>query len=96
MLGTWHAAKGLEWENVFLVDVNDGKVPIKPPETPEGEMFEMEQEAEERRIFFVAMTRARDRLYLCHKAGEQSDFLIQAGLAAPRYSKDRPHTLLAA
>jgi superfamily I DNA/RNA helicase len=88
MLGTFHASKGLEWENVFLIGINHGKVPI-PPKSDDGR-HELEQEAEERRIFYVAMTRARDRLYLSHLVGEQSEFLVEAGLADERNRPDAP------
>lgn len=52
-----HAAKGLEWGHVFVVGVNEGLLPIRFAETAE-------QLEEERRLFYVAMTRAREQLYL--------------------------------
>jgi DNA helicase-2/ATP-dependent DNA helicase PcrA len=52
-----HASKGLEWKVVILPDVNEGIVPHKKAVTDE----EIE---EERRIFYVAMTRARDNLFI--------------------------------
>jgi ATP-dependent DNA helicase UvrD/PcrA len=58
---TMHAAKGLEFPVVFLVGCEDGLLPLRW----RGELA-AEQEAEERRLFFVAMTRARSHLYLCH------------------------------
>jgi uncharacterized protein (TIGR00375 family) len=54
---TIHAAKGLEFPVVFVVGCEDGVLPLRV-----GKDTDM---AEERRLFFVAMTRARDRLYLC-------------------------------
>jgi DNA helicase-2/ATP-dependent DNA helicase PcrA len=54
---TMHASKGLEWKVVILPDVNEGIVPHKKAVTDE----EIE---EERRIFYVAMTRARDNLFI--------------------------------
>ena len=59
---TLHAAKGLEFPVVFLVGVEDGLLPMSFPGTPATE----EQVAEERRLFFVGLTRAQDRLYLSH------------------------------
>ena len=56
-LASLHAAKGLEWDAVFLVGLTDGTLPIQHAETPE----EIE---EERRLFYVGVTRARTRLAL--------------------------------
>jgi DNA helicase-2/ATP-dependent DNA helicase PcrA len=54
---TMHAAKGLEWKVVILPDVNEGVVPHKKAVTDE----ELE---EERRMFYVAMTRAKENLFI--------------------------------
>ena len=51
-LSTYHSAKGLEWDYVFLIDCNEDMTPFKKAESPE----EIE---EERRLFYVAVTRAR-------------------------------------
>ncbi|MFD0818470.1 ATP-dependent helicase [Micromonospora zhanjiangensis] len=59
---TLHAAKGLEFPVVFLVGCEDGLLPLRFPGTDNDD----EQVAEERRLFFVGMTRAQDRLYLSH------------------------------
>ena len=56
-LATFHAAKGLEWDSVFLVGLQDGTLPITYADTPEA----LE---EERRLLYVGMTRARDDLAL--------------------------------
>lgn len=56
-LTSLHAAKGLEWDAVFLVGLADGTVPIQHAQTPE----EVE---EERRLLYVGVTRARTRLAL--------------------------------
>ena len=54
-LATFHAAKGLEWDSVFLVGLQDGTLPITYADTPEA----LE---EERLLLYVGMTRARDDL----------------------------------
>jgi DNA helicase-2/ATP-dependent DNA helicase PcrA len=54
---TMHASKGLEWKVVILPDVNEGVVPHKKAVTDE----ELE---EERRMFYVAMTRAKENLFI--------------------------------
>ncbi len=58
VLSTVHQAKGLEWNTVFIVCLNDGKF-------PSSRSLESDQEEEERRLFYVAVTRAKDNLYLC-------------------------------
>ncbi|KAA9375115.1 ATP-dependent DNA helicase UvrD2 [Microbispora cellulosiformans] len=56
-LASLHAAKGLEWDAVFLVGLTDGMVPIVYAETPD-------QIEEERRLLYVGVTRAREHLHL--------------------------------
>ncbi len=56
-LATYHAAKGLEWDSVFLCGLQDGTLPITYAETPA-------QIEEERRLLYVGMTRARRDLAL--------------------------------
>jgi DNA helicase II / ATP-dependent DNA helicase PcrA len=61
---TLHAAKGLEFPVVFLVGCEDGLLPLRLPGRPPS----TEEVAEERRLFFVGVTRAQDRLYVSHAA----------------------------
>jgi ATP-dependent DNA helicase UvrD/PcrA len=56
-VATMHAAKGLEWPVVFVVGCSEGTLPIVHADTPQ-------RVAEERRLFYVAITRAQDRLFL--------------------------------
>ncbi|MEU8239328.1 UvrD-helicase domain-containing protein [Actinoplanes missouriensis] len=61
---TLHAAKGLEFPVVFLVGCEDGLLPLRwPGSTPTDDEI-----AEERRLFFVGLTRAQDRLYVSYSA----------------------------
>src|SRR4051794_17003259 len=61
---TLHAAKGLEFPVVFLVGCEDGLLPLRWP----GSAPTDDEIAEERRLFFVGLTRAQDRLFLTHAA----------------------------
>ena len=75
VLSTIHSAKGLEWDTVFLVGVEDGVLPHTNCKDIE----------EERRVAYVGMTRARRRLGLTYSAeryGERSrpsPFLFEIG-----------------
>ena len=60
---TLHAAKGLEFEAVFLAGVEDGTLPYERPWANEGAEREEDQD-EERRLCYVGMTRAKKRLTL--------------------------------
>ena len=76
-LATLHSAKGLEYENVYIIDVNEGVMPYKKA------VLEQEIE-EERRMFYVGMTRAKKNLHLFsvkqlnHKDAEISRFIKEA------------------
>jgi DNA helicase-2/ATP-dependent DNA helicase PcrA len=94
-LASLHSAKGLEWDTVFLVGLTEGMMPITYATTPE-------QVAEERRLLYVGITRARTRLVLCYartrNAGDRrtrqpSPFLrvLDGGFAAPEQAV-RPRT----
>src|SRR3989440_2656211 len=78
---TLHAAKGLEFPVVFLVGVEDGLLPLRFPGSFDSDI------AEERRLFFVGLTRAQDRLYLSHarrrfRHGSERDAVPSPFLAA--------------
>lgn len=66
---TMHASKGLEWKVVVLPDVNEGVVPHKKAVTDE----ELE---EERRMFYVAMTRARENLFIFYIQEKEAGNLL--------------------
>lgn len=76
---TFHSAKGLEWDRVYIMNTNEGYAPHKKAETPED--FE-----EERRLFYVAVTRARKECRIFYtmvngpKKLEPSRFLFEMGL----------------
>lgn len=59
-LSTIHSAKGLEWESVYVLHAADGNIPA---DLATESVAEIE---EERRLFYVALTRARSNLYVMH------------------------------
>jgi len=63
-LTTMHAAKGLEFAVVFVVGLENGLMPFSWGASESDEAETDRTEAEERRLFYVAVTRAKDRLYL--------------------------------
>jgi DNA helicase-2/ATP-dependent DNA helicase PcrA len=63
-LATLHAAKGLEWNHLFLIGISDGVLPM-------GNDLN-----EERRLFYVGVTRAKERIQITY-AGKPSLFLAQ-------------------
>ena len=76
ILSTVHSAKGLEFERVYLLDVLDGILPQKT----KAELATEEDQtlyAEERRLFYVAATRAKDELYL-FRCGEPASFITES------------------
>ena len=77
-LATLHAAKGLEWERVFLMGVSEGLLPLENSSTS-GDQASID---EERRLFYVGITRAKVDLHLSYR-GKPSRFLVEAGLIAP-------------
>lgn len=66
---TMHGAKGLEFDTVYLPDVNEGI-------TPGAKAFSAAQIEEERRLFYVAMTRAKEKLVIC-SAQEHYNRMLQ-------------------
>lgn len=84
-LATLHSAKGLEYEEVYLIDVNEGVMPYKKA------VLDPEIE-EERRMFYVGMTRAKKNLHLFsvkqlnNKDAEISRFIKEA--QSPRTEPD--------
>lgn len=61
-LSTMHRSKGLEWKNVYIIDCNEGYIPPGSPDTP----ISQEEVEEERRLFYVAVTRAKERLFITY------------------------------
>jgi DNA helicase-2/ATP-dependent DNA helicase PcrA len=74
-LATLHAAKGLEWERVYLIGASEGILPL----TNAGTTLTDAVIAEERRLFYVGMTRAKADLHITYRAAP-SRFLAESTL----------------
>jgi DNA helicase-2/ATP-dependent DNA helicase PcrA len=95
VLSTIHQAKGLEWAVVFIIWCAEGMLPLQRAlKEPDGE-------AEERRLFYVAATRAKDQLYLCYPVSDYSRGMGNLPISPSRFirelspsalrEKDRPY-----
>lgn len=78
-LSTMHKSKGLEWNYVFIIDCIDGICPFSKAKS-------IEDVEEERRLFYVAMTRAKNKLFLYsyknagNKSVDESPFIMESGM----------------
>ena len=85
---TLHAAKGLEFPVVFIVGLNDGTLPhSRSFDDPEAMM-------EERRLLYVGITRAKDRLYLIYSQNRSCLWLCRTGVTIALSWSDIPTELL--
>ncbi len=89
LLSTIHQAKGLEFDVVFIIMLADGSFPSA------RSVEELDGEEEERRLFYVAITRARDELYLTYPLIRvaRGTWTAQAQLPS-RFLKELPDELL--
>ncbi len=79
-LMTIHASKGLEFDKVFIPDCNEGNI-------PHGRMLDEETAEEERRVFYVGMTRAVSELHLYYISGSENSKYIPSRFLNPVRSK---------
>jgi DNA helicase-2/ATP-dependent DNA helicase PcrA len=86
---TLHAAKGLEFPVVFIVGLEEGLLPHRRALEDDREL------EEERRLAYVGMTRAKDRLYLVH-ANHRSTWGVGAASEPSRFLAELPEDLLEA
>lgn len=89
-LSSIHQAKGLEWKVVFLIWLVDGQF-------PNGKILGAEDEAafeEERRLFYVALTRAKDELYLTYPMMNPKSYTGDVFCRPSRFLEDFPSDLV--
>ena len=92
-LSTIHSAKGLEWHSVFIIWAVDGRFPTLRYKE-DGEINEDELE-EERRLMYVAATRAKENLFISYPINDIFDRATGMMLSKPsRFLEDIPHRIL--
>jgi DNA helicase-2/ATP-dependent DNA helicase PcrA len=85
-LSTIHQAKGLEWDIVFIIWLVEGRFPsMRSLNSSAGE-------EEERRLFYVAVTRARDELYLGYPFWDYGSYKSSTLLKPSRFIQEIPTT----
>ncbi len=89
-LSSVHQAKGLEWKIVFVISLTDGMF-------PNGRVLDADDEAmleEERRLFYVAITRAKDELYLTYPQINPRSYSGDVIQRPSRFLDDCPQELM--
>jgi DNA helicase-2/ATP-dependent DNA helicase PcrA len=90
VLSSIHQAKGLEWKVVFLIWLADGMFPNgRILEADDQDMFE-----EERRLFYVALTRSKDELYLTYPQINPKSYSGDIITRPSRFLEDCPEDML--
>jgi DNA helicase-2/ATP-dependent DNA helicase PcrA len=79
-LSTAHRAKGLEWRAVFIIWLSEGRFPT----------VRAEDEEEERRLFYVAATRAKDSLFMVHPEVARDRYRVDVVLKPSRFLQELP------
>lgn len=79
VLSTIHSAKGLEWDSVFVINLCEGAFPA------EKSVTKIDDLEEERRLFYVACSRAKSRLYLTYPQQRNMYGRFNAGVLPSRF-----------
>ena len=90
VLSSVHQAKGLEWRVVFVISLTDGMF-------PNGRVLDADDEymlEEERRLFYVAITRAKDELYLTYPQINPKSYSGEVIQRPSRFLDDCPAELM--
>jgi DNA helicase-2/ATP-dependent DNA helicase PcrA len=84
VLSSVHQAKGLEWSRVAVIGLSEGRFPNYRAAATEAGL------EEERRLFYVACTRAKDELLLCHPMLARDRYLTDVILEASQFVSELP------
>lgn len=90
-IGTMHSAKGLEAEVVVLVEIDNSIIPSIHPDSSLFEIFGETEDVvidDQKRLFYVALTRAEDDLYILYNGEKKSEFLTDLPIAKELKAKD--------
>ncbi|MGO2074397.1 MAG: UvrD-helicase domain-containing protein [Pseudoalteromonas sp.] len=75
ILATMNGSKGLQWEKVWIIDVEKNRVPTKFRGDSDNEDSKLAFLEEERRLLYVAITRAESLLHISYRQGKHSQFI---------------------
>ncbi len=92
-LATMHSAKGLEWSRVFVIGCDEGTIPHARVEAARASDAIEGDIEEERRLFYVAVTRARDKLWICRSKQKSERGRVQDNTAS-RFLSEIPDDAL--
>ena len=90
-ISTMHSAKGLEAEVVILLEIDNSIIPSIHPDSSLFEVFGETEKVvveDQQRLFYVALTRAEDDLYILYNGEKKSSFLNELQIAKELNSKD--------
>jgi DNA helicase-2/ATP-dependent DNA helicase PcrA len=90
-LSTIHRSKGLEYKTVYILDAVDGSLPhdFALDANRNGDFTSLE---EERRLFYVAMTRARDQLFIAVPENRRGKKANRSRFLVPLTKKKKTHS----
>ena len=92
ILSTIHSSKGLEYDTVYLMDVINGVLPGKVINFKKATPKEKQDYEEERRIFYVGMTRAKDNLHILKYSDSPSIFVSEINKTKEKPESEKKKT----
>ncbi len=92
ILSTIHSSKGLEYDTIYMVDTYDGRFPSSRPNIFSRSKDNADGEQEERRLFYVGITRAKNRLFIMQLLDRKSSYISELfpNLTLPKQQDIQP------